>query len=161
VATLHLDFFFLLGFWTQFLILLWGPCVLTIGILGRMVMPLALVITSCAVRRESTKAAVVALGFLIWELALLVAGLTVFQKRTAELPSVAASKVERVLGYGSAALALLFATTVIAVLCWKNFERGLKAYLQQSSLPHAEPGTYRAHHRTISALRPRCCSAGQ
>lgn len=104
-------------------------------------MPMTLVSTACAARWESTKFASMAVVCMFFEFGFTLS--TVVMEVVWNL-----GFGDRMKGYGIAAVLLLLVTACMASICWRNFNKGLKAYLQQSSLPDALSGAGRAHNRT-------------
>lgn len=139
-AMLHLDFFFLFGFWVQVLVLQGYSLFLPIGIPGIFLTIPALVLVAVAVRRESRRHAIAAAVLLLLEMILL-AGRTAILQIIRIAPPYD-TFTERIRGYGLVAIILLLATSVVAINCWRNFNKGLKSHLQQATLPSAEVGRF-------------------
>lgn len=114
---LHLDFFFLLGFWVQLLVLLYSQQLfLGLGVSGLVLLPTTLISFAYAARKESTKAAIIAFFLLLLETGTLLAGI-LFAFMFSTVLTLYRTFFERVFRYAITAIALLLATTVVAARC--------------------------------------------
>jgi len=146
IAILHLDVFFLLGYWVQMLCLALaldhgiGRTVVPLTYVGLSLMPLALLLLAYETRMESVLGICMALTLMVAEVGTLLCNLALsFGSRKlvavlTEWPNL----IETYSGYGFAAATLLVATIALATCCWHNFDRGLKPFLQHGSLPVGE-----------------------
>lgn len=136
MALLHLDVFFLSGFWVQLLVLQPSSLLMAVNVLGLLSMIPALVPAAISVRRESKGLAITATCFLILEMAFLAGRIAMLSVYRIAAPYD--TFADRIMGYGITAALLLLATSIIAAICWSNFNKGLKSRLQLATLSRGD-----------------------
>lgn len=130
IALLHLDFFFLLGFWAQAISAHgWGSSTLGTKIPPLVLAAPGLLLAGHSARKESKLGHALAITFLVVEFLFVVAQVSLIHLFGRGILDYWAMG-KRITAYAALALATLLATTVVAVMCWRNFNKGLKPHLQ-------------------------------
>ncbi|KAK5701693.1 hypothetical protein LTR97_004511 [Elasticomyces elasticus] len=136
VALVHLDFFFLLGFWLQYLMTIPGDAGSfrhTRGItavIGDCLTPLQLILGLTSARNESRIGQCLAALLDLLSISLLAMQISWI---TGEAESVR-KVMSRIMAYGAIATPLLLVTAVLAVKCMFNFDKGVKPILKRGQI---------------------------
>lgn len=142
ISLLHLDFFFLLGFWLQYLTEV-SLYTLYLGAPILCVAPFHLFFAGQLVRKEKRWGSYVTIFLFIGEIA--VTALAVGFLFSAPVPG---SPVIRTTAYASLAIPSLTASLVMTIVCTKNFGKGLKPHLRQNQVTTDNRSSMNSHRKS-------------
>jgi hypothetical protein len=110
-----------------------------------LLMPGTLLLMATAVRKEWKLFSKLAVTLLIVQIVLTILQCALSVPWESFISNTPGNKefMVRILCYGALGLLCLTSTTIVAVRCLFNFDKGLKIYLQQSSLPSGQYGKER------------------
>ncbi|KAK5691120.1 hypothetical protein LTR97_011772 [Elasticomyces elasticus] len=171
IALLHLDFFFMLGFWLQLLLLFfptserghtWFLSVFVLAIVGLVGTLLQVLLGLFSARYELKIAQYMTIAMVTINTGLTGPALydlyTSLDYRGVPVDDLFA---RRTAAYAGLVIPLLLATIVMAVLCLRNFNKGVKPILQRGRVHHGSvPGEGRSGYgegasMPLGLLRPR------
>ena len=138
---MHLNFFFLLGFWVQSVTVsvagasyYGNDAFISVPIAAIILTPIGHVVGLWSARRESHSWQTIAISSLLTNLGLAALQVGVMWRK----PDVYWLVRRRMTAYAAIAIPLLLSTIAMAVICMRNFDKGLEPHIRRNRVPNAD-----------------------
>jgi hypothetical protein len=155
IALLHLDFFFLMGFWVQSVAALktTESAAFPIAIVALVLTPLQLLLAGFSARLESYIGQATAI--ILFAVDVAAVGFQLYEIYDGRFQHQYMWVRMRITAYAGVALFLLLGTMVVAAFCLRNFNRGLKQILRWSWVPADKRSSTSGDGQQLAQLQPR------